>query len=197
VGDGGGSGGGFDGGSAEGRPGGGGGSNTAREAFDEAPGEAPEVAGVVLPGADQTQGTQGSAGPWRRVRPLLGRWRQVAGDRRADFAEGGYYESLLEFRSDGRLNVLRRFGGQQDVTIQRRLAYRVTEGDALRLQAPPGPPPQRLTHGLELTDADGRPIIIAPPAIDLPTRLELSLNGDRLRLAGKAYERVEPEDQGG
>jgi len=144
--------------------------------------DAADVEELRLPETDTTQ-------------PLIGAWRQSAGGDAADFAPGGYSDSILIFRRAGQLDVIRYFGPDRNMQLDSRFRYS-TEKDK-RVDIKPGADADdqqgRLADGAVTIPlgTNGERVTIQPRASDPPLTVPYELEDETLKLDGKTYQRLE------
>jgi len=123
-------------------------------------------------------------------RPIIGIWEQAGGDHSADFAEGNYARTVLVFRTDGVLEVVRWFGAAREIRPDSMLTYTVPTEDRMRLELPHGsrganPRAYSIPLGGETS------VRIEPRIMSFPATLTYTQQDARLVLNGKTYHRSE------
>ncbi len=120
-------------------------------------------------------------------RAVVGVWQQVAGQPTADFAEGGYGATVLVFRTNGVLEVVRWWGRDGEIRTDSQYAYTVGSDNTLTISADDAEEPAVGGRVLRVPLADGGEARIEPPSLQLPARLSYRRAKDRLRIGGKTY----------
>ena len=121
-------------------------------------------------------------------RKFIGIWEQSGGLSDADFAHGGYRQTVLVFRTDGVLDVIRFFGEQSETRIDSRLMYAVGADNSLTISQDPKLSGVSRTSDLKLPGIDGKGGIVAvAPKLKLPAILNPSISAEEMTLDGKVY----------
>lgn len=125
------------------------------------------------------------------MRPIIGIWEQVDGDNSADFAEGNYTRTVLVFRTDGVLEVVRWFGSESEIRLDSKLNYTATVDSRVRLESPRGNSgASRQSYTVPLSD--GMSVRVDPIQAQFPALLTFEQNSGELVIDGKTYRHVEP-----
>ena len=124
-------------------------------------------------------------------RPIVGIWEQVRGDNSADFAEGNYTRTVLVFRTDGVLEIVRWFGSENEIRVDSKLNYTATARDRIRLELPRGSSGGS-RRGYSIPLGDGMSVFVQPIKTQFPAALGFRQNDGELVIDGKTYRHVEP-----
>jgi hypothetical protein len=120
-------------------------------------------------------------------RPVVGIWEQISGGNSADFAEGKYSRTVLLFRTDGILEIVRWYGQQHEVRVDSKLSYTMISGGRIRLNSKGG---TGSTKPYSIPLGNGRSSTVQPAKVQFPVELKFSQNGDQLVLADKVYQKT-------
>jgi hypothetical protein len=159
-------------------------------------GPAPDTAGVglVYPSAPPAAAVSAAmidalqladSDPKRKV---VGVWEQADGPADADFANGGYRQTVLTFRTDGVLDVTRYYGERNQVRIDSRFNYMVKADGTLEISsstkhaAPERPGPLRIPAG-----KNGQALVVEAPSTPLPATLRWTRDDQGLIVGAKTY----------
>jgi len=144
---------------------------------------APEVSGVS---ADMINALKLADTDPRRK--FIGIWQQSGGAADADFGHGGYRQTVLVFRTDGVLDVIRFYGENSETRVDTRLMYAVAVDNSLTISQDPKLSGVSRTSDLKLPGVDGKSgVIAAAPKLKLPAKLSPSINAEEMTLDGKLY----------
>lgn len=175
-----------------------GGARATAEVWGPAPGADGSAPGIVLPTAPSTPDLTLEMVDALKLpesdlrRRVVGMWEQVDGPRTADIAHGGYARNILIFRTDGRVDIIRFFGGRGEVRLNARLAYAVQEQGitfsvSTKSKAPVG-------RSLSLTDEGGHALVAQAPVTTLPATVQYSSGPDQLILGGRTFRRTKQSE---
>jgi hypothetical protein len=172
---------------------------SAREKLNNAWGGADGVdgaQGIVYPVAPEVSGVSSDMINALKLadtdprRKFIGIWEQSGGTADADFGHGGYRQTVLVFRTDGVLDVIRFYGENSETRVDSRLMYAVAVDNALTISQDPKLSGVSRASDLRLPGIDGKNgIIAAAPKLKLPAKLSPSINAEEMTLDGKVYRR--------
>ncbi len=121
-------------------------------------------------------------------RPVVGIWEQISGGNSADFAEGNYSRTVLLFRTDGILEIVRWYGDKYEIRIDSKLSYTMISGGKIRLNSK-GKTGSKKAYSIPL--GNGKSTTVRPATARFPAELKFSANADQLVLAEKVYQKTE------
>jgi len=173
-------------------------SSATSQTWGKAPGGDGTPVGIVYPSAPAVSGVTAEmidavkipeSDPRRR---LIGIWEQVSGSSDADFGHGGYRQTVLVFRVDGNLDVIRYYGELNQVRLDTRLLYTAKPDGTVLFEQDPKSPSDDRTRDLRIPTGKGQASVkAAAPSAKLPMSTPVATEEGRLSIGGKTYRRRE------